>query len=190
MIRNLKKRVFHILFLVLIQLGLKAQTTSSLYTFNLNQGEKTSGLVRSSTGDFYFIKNGLTIEKLSANGTVSTFATVSGTPSSLAIDSNDNLYFIRLSSMTIRKVSPQGIITTHASLSSIFNASRFSSLRCDSSGNLYFLVDNSYIYRCSSTTFNTSMIYSGSYIGELAIDNQRNIYFSVIRKELCFLLLH
>ena len=179
MIYNPKKRVFYILFLFLIQLGLKAQTTSSIYTFNLNQGENTSGLVRSSTGDFYFIKNGLTIEKLSANGTVSTFATVSGTPSNLAIDSNDNLYFIRLSSMTIRKVSPQGITTTHASLSSsIFNARRFSSLKCDSSGNLYFLVDNSAIYRCSSTTFKTSMIYSGSYISELAIDNQSNTYFS------------
>ena len=66
MINNPKKRIFLIFFLFLIHFGLKAQTTSVVYTFN--QNEYPSSIVKSNTGDFYFSQN-QELKKLSTQQT-------------------------------------------------------------------------------------------------------------------------
>ena len=77
MINNPKKRIFIIFFLFLIHYGLKAQITSSVYTFN--SGDYANNLVRSSNGDFYFSIN-QQLQKLSSNGVITNIANLNNYP--------------------------------------------------------------------------------------------------------------
>lgn len=181
MIDNPKKRIFLIFFLFLIHFGLKAQTTSVVYTFN--QNGYPSGLVKSNTGDFYFSVN-QELKKLSSDGTVSFIAYMDGYDymynygNKLAIDSLDNIYYYNYYDSSIIKISPDG--NTSILISEINN---FQSLKFDSVGNnLYFTDYDPSIGQHSIKKYMPDgqiiVINSGDYYDSFTIDLYGNLYYS------------
>jgi len=172
MIRNLKKRVFYILFLVLIQLGLKAQTTSSVYNFN--SGEYPNGLVRNNNGDFYYTSN-QQIKKLTTDGVVSTIVNSNDYISGFAIDSLDNIIYYSYNSNSFQKVSADG--TTSTFLSGFYVAFN---LKYDMNGNLYFIAyDNNYNQSLNKVTPDGTItsIVNGN-VNSFTFDYLGNLYYS------------
>ncbi len=175
MINNLIKRSFLILFLFLIQNGLKAQITSSIYNFDQVY---PNGLVRNNNGDFYFSVNE-EIKKLSSNGVVSTIANLNDYPYELAIDGFDNIYYFSYNSnndQSIQKVSPDG--TTSTFLSGINYPQN---LKFDNLGNFYFKDYNSGQRSIKKFTPDGQLIEVVTvedYINSFALDYYGNLYYS------------
>jgi hypothetical protein len=181
MINNPKKRIFLIFFLFLIHFGLKAQTTSVVYTFNQN-GNPPS-LVKSNTGDFYFSENQV-LKKLSSDGTVSFIAYMDGYDgmygfgNKLAIDSLDNIYYYNYYNRSIIKISPDG--DTSILISEI---NYLESLKFDSVGNnLYFTDYDPSIGEHSIKKYMPDgqiiVVTSGGYYGSFTIDRYGNLFYS------------
>jgi hypothetical protein len=70
---------------------LKAQTESSIYTFN--KSENPQNLIRSSNGDLYYTTE-QQLKKLNSDGSVSTVTTLNNYPDKIAIDALDNIYYV------------------------------------------------------------------------------------------------
>jgi hypothetical protein len=175
MINNPKKRIFLIFFLFLIHFGLKAQITSSVYTFN--SGDYANGLVRSSNGDFYFSVN-QQLQKLSSDGVVSTIANLNDYPYELALDGFNNIYYFSYNSSSIQKVFPDGTIETF--LTGINSAQ---SLKFDNAGNLFFInydydTGQQSIKKVTPDGTTTSFITGNGYYNSFTIDYAGNLYFS------------
>jgi hypothetical protein len=173
MIRNLKKRVFYILFLFLIHFGLKAQTTSSVYNFN--SGDYPSGLVRNNNGDFYYT-SGQQIKKLTADGVVSTIVNSSNDYiTGFAIDSFDTIIYYSYYTHSFQKVSADGTKSTFLSgFNYAFN------LKFDRDGNLYFTAyDNNYNQSLTKVTPDGTMtsIVNGN-VNSFTFDYFGNLYYS------------
>lgn len=174
MIRNLKKRVFYILFLVLIQLGLKAQTTSSVYNFNSEEDTYPYGLVRNNNGDFYYISSNQGIKKITTDGVVSTILNSNDDITGIAIDSLDNIIYYSINSNSFQKVSADG--TTSTFLSGFYLAF---DLKYDMNGNLYFRAyDNNYNQSLNKVTPDGTLtsIVNGN-VDSFTFDYFGNLYY-------------
>jgi len=176
---NPKKRLLLILFLFLINFGLNAQITSSIYTFN--QGDNPSSLARSSTGDLYFSLNNQ-INKLSADGELTVVISVSSDIyiQNIVIDSMDNLFYSAYNSLDrtsiIQKVTPDGTVTPY-----IYGNYNPGSLAIDNVGNLYFTdFSNQPPTIQKATPDGTVTPYlNGNYRpNNMTLDNTGNLYFT------------
>jgi hypothetical protein len=175
MIHNPKKRVFYILFLVLIQLGLKAQTTSSIYT--LNQNEYVSDLEINGNGDLYYFAS-QQIKKVSPEGVVSTIHTLNDEAYNFAIDALGNFYYFRYIDKTIQKISPNGENSTFLNVSDFYYVLE---IKFDADGNLFFsAVDQNYntsINKVTTDGTRTPVVNDSSIMG-FTLDTLGNIYYA------------
>ncbi|MFZ4107286.1 MAG: PA14 domain-containing protein [Flavobacterium sp.] len=154
---------------------MKAQITSSVYTFN--SGDYANHLLRSSNGDFYFSIN-QQLQKLSSNGVITNIANLNNYPYGLALDGFNNIYYFSYNTGSIQKVFPDGTITTF--LSGINSAEN---LKIDNFGNLFFTnYDNDTgqqsIKKVTPDGTTTSFVTGNGYYYSLTIDYAGNLYFS------------
>lgn len=188
MINNPEKRFLLIFFLLVIQLGLKAQTTSILHSYNDGYGQGYQILTRSLNGDLFYVENANQIMKLASNGTVNTFFYAHDDVTDLAVDPMGNLYIATMFSQMIQKVNQYGQLDDQIFLDYFYYPS-ISNMTFDSQGNLYFTGNYSYgnqmnyyngtqeIYTATPNGM-VSLFYSGPYsIGSMAINAMDELFF-------------
>jgi uncharacterized repeat protein (TIGR01451 family) len=88
--------------------------TTGLFTIStVGNFDKPSGVAVNAAGNVYVSTNGA-VQKLSPDGTISTFASGFNQPAALALDGLGNLYVCDRGDKVLRKVAPSGLVTTVA----------------------------------------------------------------------------
>ncbi|OWK36655.1 hypothetical protein FRUB_09218 [Fimbriiglobus ruber] len=143
-------------------------TTPTTFT----TGTYNSAVAVDSAGNAYVADDEIegTVDKVTPDGTISTFASGFNGPVALAFDPADNLFVLNAGSGTVSEVTPAGSVSTFAA-----GFTNPVALAFDPTGNLY-VVSGKSVYRASPGGVIAAAYSFGAPVGGIAFDAAGNLY--------------